>query len=217
MSPVKDFISILQNDYNSYEKFFKSLLKNYSRLYDFIDRIIQFVPLEVFILLFLSIIILILINSVSPSTSKLNLLFAVIASVGIYYIVARVGILNKKRLSETLDKTLISSLFILVPAYSFYFLTVFYKYLIAAYRKRKIAKPESLEKSIFHLQSAYSELMSEYYQLADQNYDSSRLKEKIQILQIASDGLLGLLKPVPKPMATVDKVEAINDPEAVTQ
>ena len=75
MSPVKDFISILQNDYNSYEKFFKSLLKNYSRLYDFIDRIIQFVPLEVFILLFLSIIILILINSVSPSTSKLNFLF----------------------------------------------------------------------------------------------------------------------------------------------
>jgi len=215
MSPVKDFLSILQSDYNNYEKFFKSLLKNYSRLYDFLDRVIQFVPIEVFILLFLSIIILILINSVSPSTSKFNLLFAVLASVGVYYVVAKVGVINKKRLSETLDKTLISSLFILVPAYSFYFLTLFYKYLIIAYRKRKIAKPESLEKSIFHVQSAYSELMAEYYQLADQGYDTSQLKEKIQILQIASDGLLGLLKPVPKTAANVNKVEAINDPETV--
>lgn len=213
MSPAKDFLAILQNDYHNFEKYFKSLLKNYSRLNDFIDRVIQIVPLEVFVLLFLSIIILILINSVSPSTSKMNLFFAVLASAGLYCIIAKVGIVNKKHLSETLNKTLISSLMILVPIYSFYFITLFYKYLIASYRKRKIAKPESLEKSIFHLQMAYKELMAEYYILADRNYDSSQLKEKIQILQIASDGLLNLLKPVPKPLSNVNKVETIQDPE----
>ena len=57
--------------------------------------------------------------------------------------------------------------------------------------------------------------MATYYQLEDQGYDTSQLKEKIQILQIASDGLLGLLKPVPKTAANVNKVEAINDPETV--
>ena len=74
-----------------------------------------------------------------------------------------------------------------------------------------------MEKSIFHLQSAYSELMAEYYVLADRNYDSTKLKEKIQILQIASDGLLDLLKPVPKPVANVNDVNAISDPETVSQ
>lgn len=216
MSPVKDFLSILQSDYHNFEKYFKSLLKNYSRLYDFIERVIQIVPFEVFVLLFLSIIILILINSVSPSTSKFNLLFAVLASVGIYIVIAKVGIINKKRLSDSIDRTFISALLILVPTYAFYFLTLLYKYLIGLYRKRKIASSESMEKSIFHLQSAYSELMSEYYQLADNNFDSSKLKEKIQILQIASDGLLDLLKPVPSPMADVNNVTAINDPETVS-
>ena len=211
MSPVKDFLSILQSDYNNFEKFFKSLLKNYSRLYDFIDRVIQIVPIEVFILLFLSIIILLIINSISPSTSKFNLFFAVIASVGIYYLIAKVGILNKKRLSETLDKTIISSLLILIPAYTFFFLIVLYKY----YRKRKIAKPNSLEKSIFHLQTAYSELMAEYYQLEENGYDTNTLKEKIQILQIASDGFLGLLKPVPRTAKDVNQVESISEPETL--
>ena len=74
-----------------------------------------------------------------------------------------------------------------------------------------------MDKSIFHLQSAYSELMAEYYVLADRNYDSSQLKEKIQILQIASDGLLDLLKPVPKPMGNVNHVDAINNPETVSK
>ena len=74
-----------------------------------------------------------------------------------------------------------------------------------------------MEKSIFHLQSAYSELMAEYYVLADRNYDSTKLKEKIQILQIASDGLLDLLKPVPKPVANVNDVNAISDAETVSQ
>jgi uncharacterized membrane protein SirB2 len=217
MSPVKDFLSILQSDYHNFEKYFKSLLKNYSRLYDFVERVIQIVPLEVFVLLFLSIIILILINSVSPSTSKFNLLFAVLASVGIYFIIAKVGFVNKKRFSETMDRTFISALLILIPAYAFYFITLLYKYLIAVYRKRKIASSVSMEKSIFHLQSAYSALMAEYYLLADKNYDSSQLKEKIQILQIASDGLLDLLKPVPKPMANVNNVSAINDTETVSQ
>ena len=217
MSPVKDFLSILQSDYHNFEKYFKSLLKNYSRLYDFVERVIQIIPLEVFVLLFLSIIILILINSVSPSTSKVNLLFAVLASVGIYFVIAKVGIVNKKRFSDSMDRTFISALLILVPVYSFYFLTLLYKYLIALYRKRKIASSESMEKSIFHLQSAYSELMAEYYVLADRNYDSTKLKEKIQILQIASDGLLDLLKPVPKPVANVNDVNAISDAETVSQ
>jgi uncharacterized membrane protein SirB2 len=215
MSQVKDFLSILQSDYHNFEKYFKSLLKNYSRVYDFIERVIQFVPLEVFVLLFLSIIILILINSVSPSTSKFNLLIAVLASVGIYIVIAKVGIVNKKRLSDSLDRTFISALLILIPSYSFYLLTLLYKYLIGLYRKRKIASSNSMEKSIFHLQSAYSELMAEYYQLADKNYNSTHLKEKIQILQIASDGLLDLLKPVPNTVANVNNVTTVNNPETV--
>lgn len=216
MSPTKDFLSILQNDYNNFEKYFKSLLKTYSRVYDFIERVIQFIPLEVFVLLFFSLIILILINSVSPSTSKFNFLFAVAASVGIYFLVAKVGILNKKRFSDTIDRTFISALFLIIPVYSFYFLTSLYKYFIGLYRKRKIASPNSMEKSIFHIQSAYNDLMSEYYSLADNNYETNQLKEKIQILQIASDGLLNILKPVPKPLADVDHVDSINNPEVVT-
>ncbi|HMW07739.1 MAG TPA: hypothetical protein PK079_14425 [Leptospiraceae bacterium] len=219
MSPAKDFLSILQNDYNNFEKYFKSLLKNYSRVFDFIERVIQIIPLEVFVLLFFSLIILILINSVSPSTSKINFLFAVLASVGVYFIIAKVGVLNKKRFSDTMDRTFISALFLLIPVYSFYFLTLIYKYFTGVYRKRKIASPVSMEKSIFHVQSAYNDLMSEYYSLSENNFDTSQLKEKIQILQIASDGLLNLLNPVPKPMANVnhvESIESISDPEVVT-
>lgn len=197
MSPVKEFIQILKTDYHTYEKSFKSLLKNYSRVQDLVMHVLEWIPAEFFFLLILSVIILIILNSVSPSTRKVNLIFSVLAAAGLYLSIAKLS-LNKVRFDRTFPQTIFSSLFILGPAYTFYLIVFLVESVLKKMRRRRLAHPSTIEKSFLLLQSSYKDAMYEYYQLADKGNDTSDLREKVEELILASQGTLRLLKPIVK-------------------
>ncbi|MCB1157372.1 MAG: hypothetical protein H7A25_05530 [Leptospiraceae bacterium] len=193
MSVQNDFLAIFRADYAAYSKLAKSFLKNYSKLLDIYHTVFHWIPVEFFILLFLSVLLLIMFNSVSPFTRKVNLIFSVL------FIAAGMAILNKITIGRfraiTIGK---ASLFLIIPIYFYYFLGVFSAFIARFVRKRKLGNPGSIERALFNLQMTYNEAMAQAHQLlSDGNYDAARLKEKIQYLKNASDGLLNSLEKSP--------------------
>ncbi len=195
MSQAKDFLSILQTDYHNFEKYFKSLLNNYSKLTNFLERILSVVPLELIVIFLLSILLFYILNSISKDTSKINFVVSVILSSVILYFLLKVGILNKKKLSDSLNRVFISPIIILTAVFTYYFIILGFQTLIQKYSKSRIYNAKSLEKSIFNLQITFNQLMNEYYTLADKNFDSEELKNKAADLEILSQRIQEILIP----------------------
>ncbi|HMZ62151.1 MAG TPA: hypothetical protein PL048_25495, partial [Leptospiraceae bacterium] len=78
--PNKEFINILKSDYQTLEKSIKSFLRNYSKITDFLGKLFEYIPAEFFIILFLSLGFLMVLNSVSKKGSSLSFLISVALS-----------------------------------------------------------------------------------------------------------------------------------------
>lgn len=183
MPNAKDFLSILENDYHNFEKYFKSFLNNYIKITNFLERVFSVVPIELLAVLLLSLVIFYILNSIVKDSSKINFVASLIISTLILYFVLKVGILNKKKLADSLNRLMISPVLIL-GAISLYYLIIFALNSIFLKLKRsRLQNTQSLEKSIFNLQITYNHLMSEYYSLAEKNYLTADLKEKIQDME----------------------------------
>lgn len=214
MSQAKDFLSILQTDYHNFEKYFKSLLNNYSKLTNFLERVLSVVPLELIVIFLLSILLFYILNSISKDTSKINFVVSVILSSVILYFLLKVGILNKKKLSDSLNRVFISPIIILVVVFSYYFLILGMKTLIGKYSKNKIVHSKSLENSIFNLHITFNQLMNEYYSLAEKNFDSETLKNKASDLEILSQRIQEILIRGGKPAEKKEVSETMPIPES---
>lgn len=186
MSNYKDFIILIQNDYHQFEKSFKSFLQAYSKIHDFLNILFQWIPFEFFILLILSVIVLLILNSVSSYTKKINIIISVVLIAGCWLVLNKI-ILGRFKLYPILK----SAFMILAPVYIFYYLGYFTSYIAKYFRKKKLASPANIERSIYNVQMAYNESMAQaHLLLTDGNYDPTVLKEKLTILKVASDGLL---------------------------
>jgi hypothetical protein len=194
MSQVKDFLSIIETDYHNFEKYFKSFLNNYTRLVNFLERVFSVFPIELLCVFLLGILILYVLNSVSKENRKTNLFVSILLSTVAIYLLVKVGILSKKKQAESLTRVLMSPVLILIPCILYYLILTGIQKAIREYRIRKLANLKSIEDSILNLQESYKQLMIEYYNLAENNYDSSEMHKKIEDIQIISEKIAGLLK-----------------------
>lgn len=190
MSNYSDFFNIVKSDYITYEKTVKTFFKDYGKLVDLLNALFQWVPREFFILLIVSVLLLALTNSLSSTTKKINFVFSVVATI------AFMAILNKLLIGRyriiSISK---ASLLLVIPAIVYYISLQIYVYTSKYFRKRKLAHPGSIERSIFNLQMTYNECMAQaHLLLSDGNYDAAKLKERIHNLKVSSDGLLRSLE-----------------------
>ncbi len=201
MSNYKDFFNILKDDYSNFEKPVKLFFKNYSKLAKIITSVTEWVPMDFFILLFLTVITLTIFNAVS-NNRKVNFIFSVGISIVSMTLVNKF-VLHSYRI-QALTK---SALLLLVPVFIYYYSVHLTNYLIKYYKKRKLASPGSIERAIFNLQMTYNETMAQaHLLLSDGNYDTTRLKERLNNLKASTNGLL----------KTINKPEDSDEDETVT-
>lgn len=187
---IEEFFAILKKDYTQFGTTAKALLKDYGRLVDIFHAITQWIPLEFFILLVFSVLLVLVFNNVSSKTRKINYIFSLLLAA------AAIILLNKHTIGRfkaiAIGK---AALYIIIPTYIYYLFTSISSFLLRALRKRKLGKPGQIERSIFNLQMAYNESMAQaHLLLSDGEYDTNQLKEKLNYLKIASDGLIASLE-----------------------
>lgn len=186
---TQDFILILKNDYHHLEKSIKSFFKNYSRIIDFLHSLFDKIPMEVFVIFFLSLILLYILNGISNSTRKTNFIVSVVFS-ALLVVVLSERILHKNKV----DVAFRSILMILTPGFLYYGVIVLVKKILTSFRLKKLAKPSEIEKALSDIQISYNHVSAQtHLLLTNPGHDTGELKEMLEALKYSSEGLLDLL------------------------
>ncbi|MEM7181202.1 MAG: hypothetical protein AAF518_09835 [Spirochaetota bacterium] len=191
----QDFLTVVKKDYSQFGSNAKSFLNHYSKLSELAVQVLNWIPIEFFILLPLSVLLLLMLNSVSQKTRKVNLIFSLLIVAGVMMLLNQVIIDRYKAIA-----TGKAALYIIIPVYAYYLFGSFFGFIVRYFRKRRLGKAGNIERSIFNLQMAYNESMAQaHLLLSDGDYDAAKLKEKLNYLKIASDGLSASLDKQQKP------------------
>ena len=202
MPTEKEFLSILEKDYTTYEKTIKSFLKSYSRIQEFLSGVFQILPSEIFVVLGISFCILFLLNSVSRKIREYHLLIAVLITV-ISCIVTSRYVLHKHR-----DMGFLSSgIFILIPTYLYSLFVYTITYARRQYLKNKIASPIQIENSMHQLHISYNHSMQYLHKyLANNEINVSKVIENLEVLKLSTEALIKSLQfPASNKMKEEDK------------
>ncbi|MDX1961428.1 MAG: hypothetical protein SFU98_22855 [Leptospiraceae bacterium] len=191
--PNKDFITLLKSDYQTYEKSVKSFLKNYTRIADFLQSLFQVIPAEFFILLGLTVLFLLVLNSVSEKSKRFHLLISVLLSLAIC-LFASTRLLHKmKDIREW--AFVISGVSILALGYLVVFITYLITYAHAQYQKNKLSSPSTIEQSVYNLHNSYNQAMNRLHLLlAKKEMDLDEIKDKLLSLKLSTEGMILLLE-----------------------
>ncbi|MCU0824860.1 MAG: hypothetical protein MUF77_09495 [Leptospira sp.] len=119
------------------------------------DLFFTIVPWEVLLLLIFSVILLSIFNSISPSSPKLNLTFAVVL---LSFLWSYFWGLFSESVSYT--KVIWTSLYILIPLHFFGILQIAIQYSKKVYWNRRRIQPRDWDSALHQLSQDYHELMS---------------------------------------------------------
>lgn len=119
------------------------------------DLFFTIVPWEVLLLLIFSVILLSIFNSISPSSPKLNLTFAVVL---LSFLWSYFWGLFSESVSYT--KVIWTSLYILIPLHFFGILQIAIQYAKKVYWNRRRIQPRDWDSALHQLSQDYHELMS---------------------------------------------------------
>lgn len=119
------------------------------------DLFFTIVPWEVLLLLIFSVILLSIFNSISPSSPKLNLTFAVVL---LSFLWSYFWGLFSESVSYT--KVIWTSLYILIPLHFFGILQIAIQYAKKVYWNRRRIQPKDWDSALHQLSQDYHELMS---------------------------------------------------------
>jgi len=190
MTAITDFFKEINQNFKTLQESIQTLTDAYKKTTDFFNTLFNWIPPEVILLFLLTILLLILINNLSPSTPRANLTVSVVLLCILW--------LYLNRLFTTEFKffyVLKSSLYVLIPIYSLTILSFGTSKLIAVYRKRRIVNASTLEVTINNVQKIYHEYMTEAHSiLSGSKADDSLLKEKAELLLKAGERLVNILK-----------------------
>ncbi len=193
MNQITQFFSNLKADFDRLNQSLDDLVKTYNAIVHFLDLISNLFPMDLVLVLAISIPILSIINTLSPSSPRINYTISVLLVSGIRSFLTHT-------ISDTWDLFQVSktALLLLLPAYSFFLLKVLFS-LIRKYQVRKKAiSPLNLAGSFLSLQNAYHSLSAEVYSSLDSTkgkdfVDGAKFLPKIRDLEESITGLKKIL------------------------
>ncbi|EKR73178.1 hypothetical protein [Leptospira noguchii] len=193
MSQITDFFSELKTSFDNLSQSIQSFLNTIEAIRSFLKILFSIVPLDLFLVLIFSLVLVYLFNTISPTTTRLNYTLGVL-------IVSALRVFFHQTLSQTwnLGPVFLTAIFLLAPAY-FVSLLRFGFYFLKKIQKRKNEfNPKDFETGLNHIQKSFYNLMAKgYEELHSTNgkpfSDFSSLKEQIAELERTIQGLKNLL------------------------
>ncbi|PKA17720.1 hypothetical protein [Leptospira haakeii] len=193
MNQITQFFSNLKADFDRLNQSVDDLVKTYKAIVHFLDLISNLFPIDLVLVLLLSLPLLYVINTLSPSTPRTNYTISVLFISGLRSFLSHT-------ISESWEIFAVTktALILLLPAY---ILAVF-KFGFSLFRKYRIKKkalsPGHLESSFISLQKAYHDLSAEIYSELGKNegksfVDGQKFLTKIQDLETSIAGLKTLI------------------------
>ncbi|TGL61006.1 hypothetical protein [Leptospira sarikeiensis] len=206
MNQITQFFSNLKADFDKLNQSVDDLVKTYNAIVHFLDLISNLFPIDLVLVLILSLPLLYVINTLSPSTPRVNYTISVLFVSGLRSFLSH-AVIESWEIFAVLKTAAI----LLLPAY-FLVLAKFIFSLFQKYRIRKKAlSPKNLESSFISLQKAYHDLSAEIYselgKVGEKNFaDGERFTVKIQELERSISGFKTLIQ-TSTPPSSVSETE----------
>lgn len=170
--------------FNDFYKTFQEFKAGFTKVYNAIDTFFTFFPIEVILLLIFTVFILILLNSISPKTTRINATISVvfICSVWMYFNEAFTG-------SYKVFTVFKASLYILGPLYAFSILKLLFDFGKRIYYQSKYASSDTAKLLVEKIHDAHFALLKASF-LMDKNPEPmilsiQQLKTSVADLEIA--------------------------------
>ncbi|MBE7413031.1 MAG: hypothetical protein L6Q54_03625 [Leptospiraceae bacterium] len=179
----------IKRNYESLENSLKTITTAYQKTILFFDNFFSWIPPEVILLFIFSVLLLILINNLSPSTPRANLTFSVglLCLIWVY--------LNKSITSEyKIFWVFKTSLYVLIPVYCFSIFGFILQYLIKIYKRKQKVSASSLEEYVAKLESAYHSARGAAHQVIAGEVESEELQIRLKNLSTLSENFQSMLK-----------------------
>ncbi|AOP35769.1 hypothetical protein A0128_19145 [Leptospira tipperaryensis] len=193
MSQITGFFSDLKTSFDSLSQSIQSFLETVGVITSFLKILFSIVPLDLFLVLIFSLILVFLFNTISPSTSRFNYTLGV----------AIVSVLRSffhHSISQTwnLGPVLLTAFYLLMPAYFFFLLRIGFVFLKKFYQRKKSIHPNDLESALANVQKSFQNLMANGYAklyVSDSKTisDPNSLKEHIEEMERTVQGLKNIL------------------------
>ncbi|TGK11641.1 hypothetical protein EHO60_04910 [Leptospira fletcheri] len=189
MSQITQFFSNLKADFDRLSQSIDNLVKTYNAIVDFLELVSSIFPLDLVLVLLFSIPLLVVFNSLSPSSPRINYTIAVLAVSGIRSFL-------QHSISESWDlfATVKTAVILLLPAYGF----LLSRFLVGIGRRVRLRKralaPRNLEESFTFVQASFRSLAADLYQELESAGDSSFVdgEKLLPALQNLEESLKGL-------------------------
>ncbi|TGK03073.1 hypothetical protein EHQ53_06355 [Leptospira langatensis] len=194
MNQITQFFSNLKADFDRLNQSVDDLVRTYNAIVQFLDLISNLFPVDLVLVLLLSIPLLYIINTLSPSSPRINYTIAVVFVSGLRSFLSHA-------IYETWNLFAVSktAILLLLPAY----FLVLLKLLVSwgrRYRiRQKALSPRNLESSFENLQKTYRTLSAEIYSNLSKSetkgfVDGERLLPSIKELEESIAGLKTLIQ-----------------------
>lgn len=170
------------------------LVKTYYAIVNFLEIVSNLFPLDLILVLIFSIPLLLVFNSLSPSSPRINYTLAVL-------LVSGIRIFLQHSISQSWEVFAASktALILLLPAYGFLLIRFFFVRVRKLISRKKALSPRNLEESLGALQSAYRTLTIEIYSELDSIgsepvYRKNKFLPALKELEEATIGMRRLLE-----------------------
>ncbi|WP_167883259.1 hypothetical protein [Leptospira adleri] len=193
MSQITGFFSDLKTSFDSLSQSIQSFLETVGVITSFLKIVFSIVPLDLFLVLIFSLVLVFLFNTISPSTSRFNYTLGIL-------IVSILRAFFHQSISQTwnLGPVFLTAFYLLIPAYFFFLLRFGFVFLKKLYRRKNSIRPKDLDNALANLQKSFQNLMangySKLYASDSQTLDDpDSLKEQIEDLERTLQGLKNVL------------------------
>jgi hypothetical protein len=193
MSQITGFFSDLKTSFDGLSQSIQSFLETVEVITSFLKILFSIVPLDLFLVLIFSLVLVFLFNTISPSTSRSNYTLAVL-------MVSVLRTFFHHSISQTWNvvPVLLTAFYLLFPAYFFFFLRFGFAFWKKLIRKNNMIRPKDLESALNNIQKSFQNLMAKGYSklyISDSKTisDPNSLKEPLEDLERALQGLKNIL------------------------
>lgn len=193
MASILEFIEKIQSQIQSMQQSIQDIQASWQKFNEFWDLFFTIVPWEVILLLIFSVILLSLLNSVSPATPKLNLTASVsLLSVVWYYLWS---VFSTTASFWVVGK---AALYILLPLHFLGIMGFVVKFIQRRRdRKRKI-HPKDWNSALGAISKDFHEFLALAYSFPDlQKVDRDQMAAKLSELESSLNGIRNVLAPKP--------------------
>ena len=154
MSAINEFIQSIKNSIQEVQNTLKTIVDVKNGITEFFQTLFQFIPIEVFVLLAFSVILLSLLNSVSPTTPRANLAISVVC---LGFVWTRWNIIVSK--DPKWGVVVMTTLYILIPLYFFSILSFLLRFLVQFWKRRRMRKFRTLDEGLLKFHSESNSLL----------------------------------------------------------